>query len=195
MSQYFINDKNLKSNKIENKVSIKEIDFSFYTDNGLFHKKGLDKGTRILLENFDLANKQSFLDMGCGCGPIGIYIALLSKSNHVDMVDINKKAIKLTKESILLNEIKNAYVFVSDGYEKIHKKYDAILLNPPIHAGKKVIYKIIEDSQNHLNEMGELWIVIRKDHGAKSLIKDFYNIYKSEVICKDYGFWIIKFIK
>lgn len=191
MNQYFENNKNLKSeiNKINAKV--KDTSFIFYTDNGVFNKKGLDYGTRLLLENINFDNKKSFLDVGCGCGPIGIYIALQNSSYTVDMIDINERALHLCNMSIKEQNIANVNIFKSDAYENIINKYDMIITNPPIHAGKKKVYEIIEGAKEHLNTNGELLIVIRKDQGAKSLIKDFDNVYNFEIISKDKGFYII----
>lgn len=192
MNQYFDNNKNLKSeiNKINAKVN--DTSFIFYTDNGVFNKKGLDYGTRLLLENIDLNNKNSFLDVGCGCGPIGIFIALQNNNFKVDMIDINERAIHLCNMSIKDNKLNNINVFKSDIYENINNKYDLIVTNPPIHAGKKKVYEIIDNARNYLNKNAELWIVIRKDQGAKSLINDFKDIYDFEIIKKDKGFYIIK---
>ena len=192
MNQYFENNKNLKSeiNKID--VIVKGINFSFYTDNGVFNKKGLDYGTRLLLENIDISSQNTFLDVGCGCGPIGIFISLLNSNYTVDMIDVNERAIHLTKMSLKLNNINNANVFISDAYNNIDSKYDMIITNPPIHAGKNKVYEIINNAKNYLNKKGELWIVVRKDQGAKSLIKDFSSIYKIEIITKDKGFYILK---
>ena len=192
MNQYFENNKTLKSeiNKINAKV--KDTSFVFYTDNGVFNKKGLDYGTKLLLENIDLNEKSTFLDVGCGCGPIGIYIAYQNKNFAVDMIDVNERAIHLCNMSKKENNLNNINIFKSDVYENINKKYDLIITNPPIHAGKKKVYEIIEGAKNHLNNDGELWIVIRKDQGAKSLMNDFKNLYKFEIIAKDKGFFIIK---
>lgn len=191
MNQYFENNKNLKSeiNKIETKVE--NISFSFYTDNGVFNKKGLDYGTKLLLENIDLNNKSSFLDVGCGCGPIGIFIAKSSYNFIVDMIDVNERAIHLCKMSIKDNSLSNINVFKSDVYEKVSGKYDCIITNPPIHAGKKKVYEIIKESKDHLNKNGELWIVMRKDQGALSMLKDMNDIYDFEIVKKDKGFFII----
>lgn len=193
MNQYFENNDNLKSeiNKIDTIVS--GISFSFFTDNGVFNKKGLDYGTRLLLENLDLDSKNSFLDVGCGCGPIGIYISKLT-NGKVDMIDVNNRAIHLAEKGIKENDLKNIKVFSSDAYNNVSDKYDCILTNPPIHAGKKKVYEIFEGGRDHLNDGGEIWTVIRKDQGAKSLIKDMSDMYTSEVICKDKGFYIIKFM-
>lgn len=188
MGQYFENE-DLKSNIKEIKVKILDKEFYIYTDNGIFNKKGLDFGTRVLLEHIDFKNKNSALDLGCGSGSVGIF-CLLNNIN-VDMVDVNKRAIKLTKMGLKKNKLK-ANVFISDIYSNINSKYDLIITNPPIHAGKNKIYEIIKEAPNHLTNNGELWIVIRKNHGAKSLIKDNNNIFNFDIIDKVNGFWIIK---
>ena len=190
MNQYFDNNDRLESEIKEYFVKVKDINMYLYTDNGVFNKKGLDFGTRVLLENIDISNKNSFLDVGCGCGPIGFFLLLSGKAN-VDMVDVNNRAINLTKIGLKKNRIK-ANVYNSDIYSNVTGKYDMIITNPPIHAGKAKIYEIIRESIDHLNENGEIWLVIRKDQGAKSLISDNSDILNFEIIDKIKGFWIIK---
>ena len=110
MNQYFIKNDKLKSNLKLNNVSINNVNFSFYTDSGLFNKKGLDLGTSILLKNFIIDNKKTFLDLGCGCGVVGIYLSLINENNKVDMVDVNENAVKISNKNLLLNNIKNAFL-------------------------------------------------------------------------------------
>ena len=195
MNQYFENNKNLK---IEiNKIStiVKNTKLIFYTDNGVFNKKGLDYGTKLLLENLIITNQTTFLDVGCGCGPIGIYIAKQNKNYIVDMVDVNDRALHLCNMSKKENQLTNINILKSDAYENINKKYDLIITNPPIHAGKKKVYEIIGNAKEYLTNEGELWIVIRKDQGAKSLINDFKNSYNFNLIDKDKGFYILQATK
>ena len=190
MNQYFDNNEKLESEIKEFFVKVKDINMYLYTDNGVFNKKGLDFGTRVLLENLDISNKNSFLDVGCGCGPIGLFLLLSGKEN-VDMVDVNNRAINLTKIGLKKNRVK-ANVFNSDIYSNVNGKYDMIITNPPIHAGKAKIYEIVRGSIEHLTDNGELWLVIRKDQGAKSLINDNNDILNFEILDKIKGFWIIK---
>ena len=191
MNQYFDNNENLVSEIKENYVTVKDTNMYIYTDNGVFNKKGLDFGTRVLLENMDITNKSSFLDVGCGCGPIGIYILMNKLDAKVDMIDVNNRAINLTKIGLKKNKIKGN-VFNSDAYSNVSDKYDMIITNPPIHAGKSKVYEIIRGAKDHLTDNGELWIVIRKDQGSKSLIKDHEDIYSFEIMAKIKGFWIVK---
>lgn len=190
MSHYFENDKNLKSELKKINCSMFNKKFTFYTDNGVFAKKGVDYGSKLLLESIESNNYTSILDVGCGYGTLGI---ILNKIYNcpVTMVDVNKRALHLTKKNILENKCDNIETFESDAYQNINKKYDLIVTNPPIHAGKKKVYEILIEAREHLNKDGKLYFVIHKDQGAKSVVKDLSNIYKIEVVAKDKGFFII----
>ncbi len=192
MAHYFTNEENLKS-EIEKVIAeINGIPFYFYTDNGVFSKGELDFGTELLLKNFkyDNPNNKTLLDIGCGCGPIGIYASHLGFT--VDMSDVNKRAIHLSKMSLKEQNL-NANVFESDAYKNITNKYDYIVSNPPIRVGKEKLYEIVMNAKEHLKDGGSLWIVVRKQQGAESMLRDMKNAYKTvEVIAKRKGFFIIK---
>lgn len=192
MAHYFTNEENLKS-EIEKVIAeINGIPFYFYTDNGVFSKGELDFGTELLLKNFkyDDPNNKTLLDIGCGCGPIGIYASHLGFT--VDMSDVNKRAIHLSKMSLKEQGL-NANVFESDAYKNITNKYDYIVSNPPIRVGKEKLYEIVMNAKEHLKDGGSLWIVVRKQQGAESMVRDMKNAYKIvEVIAKKKGFFIIK---
>lgn len=191
MAHYFENDENLKSHEIEKKVYIKNHSFSFYTDYGVFSKGGLDFGTRTLLENLDLTNIHGeVLDFGCGYGPICIFIAKMTDAS-VDAIDINQRSLKLASKNAVLNGVDVSFQ-LSNQYEKIDKKYDFIITNPPIRVGKKILYEILFNAKKFLKPKGELWLVIHKDQGAKTVIRDLKNSYDVNIIVKNKGFFIIK---
>lgn len=190
---YFSNNDDLKSKRKE--VSFRflnHIDLKFISDNGVFSKDGIDYGSRFLLEEIvKYENPISLLDVGCGYGLIGITLAKYFNI-ETDMIDINNRAIQLSEENIRLNQIR-ANVFESNLFESVNKKYGLIITNPPIRAGKKVIYSLFEQAKNYLNDNGSLWIVIRKQHGAESTLKYLNSIeFKAEVIEKSKGFWVIR---
>ena len=193
MAHYFTNDDVVSDERIIN-VKINDQAFKFYVDNGVFSKKGLDFGTRTLLENIDLTEIHGeILDFGCGYGPIGIYIAREIDS-AVDMVDINKRALLLAMKNAKLNKVK-VNVFQSNVYENVNKKYDYIISNPPIRVGKKILYSILFGAYDYLKENGTMVIVVNKNQGAKNLIKDLEEKYKVEIITRNKGFYVIKMIK
>jgi len=193
MSHYFSeNNDKLKSNPQVIAFSVKNTPLKFNTDNGVFSKNNFDRGTEVLLKYYEFnENHKTCLDLGCGYGVIGIYLNLVHNL-EVDMVDVNKRAVELAKSNVLLNNSK-ANVFYSDGLNEITNKYDLIITNPPIRAGKEVIYRFFEDASKFLNENGEFFIVINKKHGAESALNKLNTIYKTvEVINKNKGFFVIK---
>ena len=190
MSYYFDKNTNVKSKEVTTKALIGGKCYIFKTDNNVFSKKGLDFGTRTLLENIDIKNiSGDVLDFGCGYGPIGIYIKSNTNAN-VDMLDINERALNLAKENARLNKVE-VNVFESDLYNNVAKKYDYIISNPPIRVGKEILYKILFGAKDYLKENGELWIVVNKDQGAKTLTKELEKQYKVKIVCKNKGFFII----
>ena len=190
MSHYFENDNNLKSEIKEFEMVMNGVNFHFCTDNGVFSKGELDFGTSLLIKN--VLKEELFgdiLDLGCGYGPIGIIIQKLSNAN-VTMVDINKRALHLSK----MNAKKNGVVvdiIESDGFSNIEKQYDFIISNPPVRVGKKKMYEMIIDAKKHLKDSGKLIVVLRKEQGALSFIKDMNVYYSVNVIDKEKGFLII----
>ena len=97
---------------------------------------------------------------------------------------------KLAKKNAELNKV-NINIFESNIYENVKKKYDYIVTNPPIRVGKKILYQILFEAKEHLNKNGELWLVIHKDQGAKTLAKDLEKEYNVEIKNKNKGFYII----
>lgn len=190
MSHYFENDNNLVSEIKSFNISIANILFTFCTDNGVFSKGELDFGTNLLIKNVlskDLSG--NILDLGCGYGPIGIVLRKI-KDVDVTMTDINNRAIHLSKMNAKKNNVV-VKVIHSDGYENISNSFNYIISNPPIRVGKKKLYELIIDSLKHLKKDGELIIVIRKEQGALSLIKDMSLKYHVKILDKDKGFFII----
>lgn len=196
MEHYYTKNPTSKSNEKIIKYKINNIEFSFVTDNGVFSKKSVDFATDFMLKTvLDNEIKGNVLDIGCGYGVIGIVISKMLKSN-VTMSDINERAINLTNKNIELNGIKNVSVIVSDGYEKIFQIYDTIITNPPIRAGKEVIYEMYKNSKDYLNNGGIFYLVINKKHGAPSTINFLTQLFNNcEVIGKKSGFNVIKCIK
>ena len=191
MSHYFINDDNVNHNIQKHTITFNNKEYNFLTDNGVFAKRGLDYGTNILLEALIKEDiKGSVLDLGCGYGPVGIILASIFNITP-DLVDINETAITLSLENMSLNNVKGN-AFISDGYSCVSNKYNYIITNPPIRAGKKKVYELIFEAKNYLMSNGELWLVIRKQQGAKSLLNDLSTQYLTKVITKSKGYFVIK---
>lgn len=194
MSHYFINDESLVSQVRELIYKYASFSFTFLSDNGVFSKKSIDYGSRLLLETYlkeEDATGKKVLDVGCGYGFIGTVISVITDS-YVDMVDVNKRAIHLTKRNIKKQGKFKGNVFLSDAYSEVKDKYDVVITNPPIRVGKEKLLSILTGAFEHLNEDGALYFVIRKDQGALSIKKTLEKDCIVETINKDKGYFIYK---
>lgn len=188
---YYTSEPSSKSEIKTLEIEQSGITLRFYTDSGVFSKNELDKGTQLLLAS--LPNKGgSLLDMGCGWGPIGLFYKAANSGCSVYMCDINRRALSLAQKSAAYNKL-DCCIFESDGFSSVSGVFDIIAINPPIRAGKAVIYKMFADSKMHLSEGGSLFIVIRKSHGAESAFSYLKTVFPCvEIIEKKSGYWIIK---
>ncbi len=191
-NHYYENNDKLDSNEVVISYYFKGITMKFTTDIGVFSKSGVDFGSSLLLKTMKFDGVKTVLDVGCGYGTIGLTIAKTHPELNVQMVDVNDRAIKLACKNKVLNGIDNAEIFASNIYENINKKFDLIVSNPPIRAGKKIVHEISKSSFEHLNEGGSYWCVIQKKQGAESLFKALLEVFPSvETVEKDKGYWII----
>lgn len=195
-NQYFENNEQLKSEIKQVKYFYKGEELTFFADNGVFSKSGIDFGSNVLLKTIKLYGNEKVLDVGCGYGTIGITIAKIYKDTKVTMVDVNKRAISLCQKAIEFNSLKNTVVFESNTYENIDGVFDVVVSNPPIRAGKKIVHDIILGAYEYLCEGGSMWCVIQKKQGAPSAYNALLNVYKDvKVVENDKGYWIIKATK
>lgn len=193
MSHYYINDSSLDHKIKSYDVQIKSTSFRFYTDLGVFSKNNLDYGTKVLLETIEIDSSiQTVIDMGCGYGPIGLFVAKTNPNTNVYLYDVNERAIHLAQKNKLENKIDNAQIIQSFLFEKVKVKADAIITNPPIRAGKQIIFRLYEDSYQALNTGGILYVVIQKKQGAPSSVKKLVEIFGTcEILEKNKGYWVL----
>ncbi len=194
MNHYFTNS-DIPSNLKKIDIYINNKSFVFNTDNGVFSKNNLDFGSRTLLDvllNMNIYG--NVLDIGCGYGVIGIILSSFFDNLSVDMADVNKRAIHLCNMNIKENNVFGCNAFVSDVYDEVNHKYDFIVTNPPIRAGKKVLYDFLFKAKNYLVTGGQLIFVINKDQGAKSVIKDLSLVGNVSILKKNKGFFVINCI-
>lgn len=168
--------------------------FSFMSDAGVFSKKGIDFGSRLLIETMEIPPNARVLDVGCGYGPIGLAAASLASEGQVTMLDINERAIECSVYNAKQNHIENVRIMKSDTLERVKgERFDRILTNPPIRAGKEVVHRVFEESSHCLTDGGQLWIVIQKKQGAPSAFAKLESLFgEGNVVevAKDKGYRI-----
>ena len=197
MPQYFDNNEKLESKKREISVELEGQNYTFISDNGVFSKGEVDYGSIALLKQILKENINGrILDIGCGYGTIGLILAKKFSQGDFVVIDINSRACALARENAKRWKLPNVQVIESNIFENVEGEFDAIITNPPIRAGKKVIYAIFEQSYHHLKQNGSLYIVIRKSHGAESAQKFIMSVFNNCTLLKrDKGFYIYRAIK
>lgn len=189
MGHYFINE-DLKSEIKKFEMEINNQKFVFNTDNGVFSKGELDYGSYLLIKNVLPIVNGKVLDLGCGYGPIGCIVNKITNS-EVLMIDVNKRAVHLANMNIKENKLSNINAIVNDGLNNIDDKFDYIVTNPPIRVGKEILYNLIYSCKERLEKNGEIYLVIRKQQGANSFIKDMEKTFDVKIVDKSKGFFII----
>lgn len=143
--------------------------FRFMTDSGVFSKQKVDRGTDLLLEALENEESSSFMDMGCGYGPVGVCYGATHKQAVVHMADINERACALAESNAVLNGVW-ADIRQSDGFASFSGvRFDCVAMNPPIRAGKQVIRELMAQAREALSDGGRLYAVIRTRQGAASM--------------------------
>lgn len=192
--QYFDNNNDLKSKKREISISLNDKKYSFISDNGVFSKGEVDYGSIALIKVLLKENLHGLvLDVGCGYGTIGLILAKNFPSCMFTLIDVNLRACTLAQENAKKWNLTNVNILESDIFSNVKSQFDYIVTNPPIRAGKKVIYSIFSQAYEHLNENGSLFIVIRKSHGAESAQKYINSVFNNCTLLKrDKGFYIYR---
>ena len=192
---YFSQQPQSKSSPKTWNYQLRDKSYTFTSDIGVFSKNEVDFGSRLLIESFVEPHiSGEFLDLGCGYGPIGIAIAGSYPDRKIYMTDVNERALKLAQKNANQNHIQNVTLIQSDRFSDLgNQQFAAILTNPPIRAGKKVVHAIFEESYQALHRSGELWVVIQKKQGAPSAKKKLIEQFdKVEVIERRKGYYIFR---
>ena len=164
----------------------------FETDAGVFSKQHIDPGSLLLCKSLPQELCGEVLDMGCGWGAMSVMTMAAHPDVRMTMADVNERALDLAVRNVHQNGMQ-AKALLSDGFAAIEGEFDAVITNPPIRAGKAVIYKLFEDALAHLKPGGALYLVIRKQQGAPSALKYLQTLYETaRVIEREGGYWIIE---
>lgn len=167
-NHYYSTDPTSASRPHDVTVHVRGVELRLITDSGVFAKKGLDFGTRLLIETVDLTGRVNVVDLGCGYGVVAAALAKVYPKTTWAMLDVNSRAVELARKNTQFLGVRRK-VYQSDGFSEVPDMMaDAVLLNPPIRAGKAVVYRLFEEARDHLVEGGDFWIVIQKKHGAPS---------------------------
>ena len=192
MGHYFENNPVKSSIQYPVEFTFNQRKFTLFASKGVFSKKALDAGSALLIKVLLQETLQGeCLDLGCGYGPVGLTVASLNAQTVWTLADINEQAVTDARTNANRLGLKNLQIVTSDGFNELTKNFDVIAFNPPIRVGKKTIYRLYQEIEQHLYPNGRLFIVIRKDKGALSHLTFLQTLYqKVTLLHKDQGYHV-----
>ncbi|HXH21758.1 MAG TPA: methyltransferase [Dehalococcoidia bacterium] len=143
---------------------VRGFDLTLETQPGVFAHRGLDPGTRLLIETMRVSPAARVLDLGCGYGAIGIVAAKLATKGHVVLVDSDIRATRLAERNLALNGVTNAEVVLGDGVHDLPRgaRFDIVASNPPTHSGREVLDDMVAGAYAVLKPHGRLYMVVNR---------------------------------
>lgn len=164
---------------VEINLDLPGINLKLKSDAGVFSKSRIDPGTKLLIKAIPLnPDFHTVFDLGCGYGPIGLAIARLLPEATVFMSDVNERAVDLARNNAETNGISNVVIRAGEGFRPFPgQKFDLVVTNPPIRAGKQIIYPLVDQAYFSLNDNGWLAAVIMTKQGAKSLERKMAEVF------------------
>ncbi|MBO4637560.1 MAG: class I SAM-dependent methyltransferase [Clostridiales bacterium] len=186
MPHYFDADPLAPSDRKTITCRVNGINFEFVTDTNVFCRDEVDRGSMLLIEAAaeDIkaggSRKDSkLLDLGCGWGAVGVIMKRLFMKFDVTSVDVNARAVALTKENYALNNVKPYECKVSDVLADIDEgeMFDYVITNPPVRAGKKTVFMFYEQAFSHMKEGSSIYVVLQRKQGAPSSEKKLNELF------------------
>ena len=144
---------------------------SLETQKGLFSPEHIDRGTLAMLSHVKFDSGMRIMDLGCGCGIVGIVAAKITGEENVFMSDADPKAVDTARRNAERNGVSGVTLFVSDGFRDVDASdFDLILSNPPYQTDFSVAKGFIEKGFNRLKIGGKLYMVTKRRDWYKNKI-------------------------
>jgi 16S rRNA (guanine1207-N2)-methyltransferase len=174
---------------------VRGIDLRLATQPGVFAARGIDTGTRLLIEAMEISPTAAVLDLGCGYGVIGIVAAKLASRGQAVLVDSDVRATRLATQNLELNRVSNASVILGDGVRDLvpAARFDVVASNPPTHSGREVLEEFVEGAYAVLKPNGRLYLVINRLLSLKRRVGEVFG--DVEVAERSRGFVVVRATK
>ena len=145
------------------KEQVQGVDLVLQTNEEVFSPTAVDKGTKAMLSFVGFKEGDKVLDLGCGCGVVGICAAKQIGADKVVMCDVSENAVLLSKQNAKENGVEAVTIRQSDGLKEISENgFTLILSNPPYHTDFAVAKGFIEDGFKKLALGGKMVMVTKR---------------------------------
>jgi 16S rRNA (guanine1207-N2)-methyltransferase len=174
---------------------VRDFELRLVTQPGVFAHRGIDPGSRLLIEAMRVSPTSRVLDLGCGYGVIGIVAAKLAARGHAVLVDADIRATRLAERNLELNKVTNAEVVLGDGAHDLPPKsrFDVVVSNPPTHSGREVLDDFVASAYHVLRPRGQLYLVINRLLSLKREVDEVFG--NSETVARSKGYVVLRAVK
>ena len=146
------------------------------TQRGLFSPEHVDRGTLAMLQHVHIAPGMRIMDLGCGCGVVGIVAAKIAGEENVFLSDVDPAAVETARRNAERNGVGGVHIFVSDGFRDVDASaFDLILSNPPYQTDFSVAKGFIEKGFNRLKIGGRLYMVTKRREWYKNKLVSVFG--------------------
>lgn len=167
--QYFAEQPTAPSSPAPARLDVAGLSLTVTTDSGVFSRGRLDKGTRVLLEHAPEPERGGdLLDLGCGWGPISLWLATLRRRSTVWAVDVNERALSLVRANAAAAGLANVRACRPDEVPD-DVVFAGMWSNPPIRSGKAALHELLADWLPRVD--GPSYLVVAKNLGSDSLAR------------------------
>jgi 16S rRNA (guanine1207-N2)-methyltransferase len=193
LNHYFVEHPKSKMKLGRIRTHLRGKPFEFLTASGVFSKKRVDLGTRLLIESMILPESGCVLDLGCGYGAVGIAAAVFNSDLHVVMVDVNMRAVRLARQNAEINNVQNVTIKHGHLYEPVKGfTFNCVLLNPPVSAGIETVKAMITGAPENMSSKALFQIVVKSKIGGKRLCTILENAFGNvSVLARQSGYRVL----
>lgn len=172
--------------------TVRGFDLEMETQAGVFAHRGLDPGTRLLIEAMRVSPTARVLDLGCGYGAIGIVAAKLASKGWATLVDSDIRATRLAERNLARNRVRNAEVVLGDGVHDLPRgsRFDVVASNPPTHSGREVLDDMVEGAYSVLKPRGQLYMVVNRLLSLRNEVGEVFG--NVEIAARAKGYIVVR---
>ena len=175
--------------------TVRGFELRLATQAGVFAHRGIDPGTRLLIESMRVSPTARVLDLGCGYGVVGIVAAKLAPRGQVTLVDSDIRATRLAERNLALNGVANAQVVLGDGVHDLPKgaRFDVVASNPPTHTGREVLDELVAGAYRVLRPRGQLYLVVNRLLSLRREVESVFG--NAETAARSKGYVVVRAVK
>lgn len=175
------------------------LDGRFTTAPGMFSHASIDRGSAMLAEYLDGRLSGAVADFGAGWGYLAAECLMRSDAiGQLDLYEADHASLEAARRNLVrFNQVRLGFHWTDLIRESIPERYDAIVMNPPFHAGRAADPTLgigfIKAAHAALKSEGKLLMVANRQLPYEAALRELFG--SVEVVEEGSGFKVIEAYK